>query len=77
MQGDLSRKEWVAPALSPLTDGTGSGGASGTGTGAGQSLLDSLTNVVEGAKEYLPPQVLHVALGLLRHYCHRHLYMCY
>ena len=63
MQGDLSRKEWVAPALSPLTGGTGSAGASGTAAGAGQGLLDSLNNVVEGAKEYLPPQVPHAALA--------------
>ncbi len=53
MQGDLSRKEWVAPALSPLTEGAGTTGTTGTGTG----FRATINNAVEGAKEYLPPQV--------------------
>ena len=53
MQGDLSRKEWVAPALSPLTEGAGGTGNAGTGQGFGAAI----SNAVEGAKGYLPPQV--------------------
>ncbi len=53
IQGDLSRKEWVAPALSPLTEGAG-----GTGNaGAGQGFGAAISNAVEGAMGYLPPQV--------------------
>ena len=53
MQGDLSRKEWVAPALSPLTEGAGGFGNAETGQGFGTAI----SNAVEGAKGYLPPQV--------------------
>jgi len=53
MQGDLSRKEWVAPALSPLTEGAGGTSSAGTGQGFGAAI----SNAVEGAKGYLPPQV--------------------
>ena len=53
MQGDLSRKEWVAPALSPLTEGAGGTGSAGAGQGFGAAI----SNAVEGAKGYLPPQV--------------------
>lgn len=53
VQGDLSRKEWVAPALSPLTEGAGGAGTTGSGTGIRQTL----NNAVEATKDYLPPQV--------------------
>ena len=52
LQGDLSRKEWVAPALSPLTEGAGTGT---TGTTAG--IKEKLHSAVEATKEYLPAQV--------------------
>ena len=54
LQGDLSRKEWVAPALSPLTGDTG--GSTGTGSSAG-GIRGTISHAVEGAKSYLPPQV--------------------
>lgn len=53
LQGDLSRKEWVAPALSPLTGGADNTGATGTGAGFKQTI----NNAVEATKEYLPAQV--------------------
>lgn len=43
----------MAPALSPLTEGAGGAGSAGTGQGIGAAIQ----NAVEGAKEYLPPQV--------------------
>ncbi|KAL3145564.1 hypothetical protein ABBQ32_003386 [Trebouxia sp. C0010 RCD-2024] len=52
-QGDLSRKEWVAPALSPLTGGADNTGATGTGAGFKQTI----NNAVEATKEYLPAQL--------------------
>jgi hypothetical protein len=66
MQGDLSRKEWVAPALSPLTEGAG-----GTGNaGAGQGFGAAISNAVEGAKGYLPPQVWPSVMNVLAHSHH-------
>ena len=53
-QGDLSRKEWVAPALSPLTDAAGTTGGTGN---AGAGFQQTLHNAVEATKDYLPAQV--------------------
>ena len=54
LQGDLSRKEWVAPALSPLTEGAGNTGSTGN---AGAGIQQTLHNAVEATKDYLPAQV--------------------
>ena len=54
LQGDLSRKEWVAPALSPLTEGAGTTGGTGS-TGGG--IQQTIHNAVEATKDYLPAQV--------------------
>lgn len=58
LQGDLSRKEWVAPALSPLTEGAGTTGGTGN-TGGG--IQQTLHNAVEATKDYLPAQVTFIA----------------
>lgn len=55
LQGDLSRKEWVAPALSPLTEGAGTTGGTSGNTGGG--IQQTLHNAVEATKDYLPAQV--------------------
>ena len=54
LQGDLSRKEWVAPALSPLTEGAGDPRSTGN---VGAGIQQTLHNAVETTKDYLPAQV--------------------